>query len=99
MTPSKPTSGPRVWYRHDDPSDTRMAYRVRNGFTGEGGYFVAALPSEEEARFLTFAPELLAALESLMTDGKEHTFCFSEDCGRCQECAARAAIKKARGET
>lgn len=52
---------------------------------------------EENRRLSTINADLLAALESIMSD-KEHSYCFSQECGKCQECAARAAIAKARGE-
>lgn len=53
----------------------------------------------EDARKMAAAPELLEALKGLMNPPLDHTYCFSESCGECQECAARAAIAKADGKS
>lgn len=55
--------------------------------------------NEADARLIAAAPELLEALKGLMNPPLDHTYCFSGSCGECQECAARAAIAKAEGES
>jgi len=54
---------------------------------------------EHMVRALNAHFPMLEALKGLMNPPLDHTYCFSESCGECQECAARAAIAKAEGES
>lgn len=82
------------------PDATICYVEGQDGFKfGGAGIIQQKVNNEANARLIAAAPELLEALEELVTDGECYCADYVANKKPCGFCQARAAIAKAKGGT